>query len=139
MTDVIPGPLSERLRRLSTELRSLEDELKSGHTPEALHLQEFRRVLDNARMTAWTVSELLNARERRQDPAKVASFVVAERLRRCNHMLKDLCADFENEGVTWQTHGIQSLFETVKLLQVRLSKLIDDHRTRFEKVQEAGR
>jgi hypothetical protein len=139
MTDVTPDPLSERLRRLSTELRSLEDELKSGHTPEAPPLQEFRRVLDNARMTAWTVSELLNARERRQDPAKVASFVVAERLRRCNQMLKDLCADIENEGVTWQTHGIQSLFETVKTLQVHLSKLIDAHRARFEKVQEAGR
>lgn len=138
MTDVA-GSLSERLRRLSTELRSLEHELKSGHTPEAVQLQEFRRVLDNARMTAWTVSELLNARERQQDPVKVASFVVAERLRRCNQMLKDLFADIESEGVTWQTYGIQSLFETVKGLQVQLVKLINEHRARFEKVSETGR
>ena len=138
MTDVAVS-LSERLRRLSTELRSLEHELKSGHAPEAVHLQEFRRVLDNARMTAWTVSELLNARERQQDPAKVASFVVAERLRRCNQMLKDLCSDIEDEGVTWQTYGIQSLFETVKRLQVQLVKLIDEHRARFEEVGETGR
>jgi len=138
MTDVA-GFLSERLRRLSTELRSLEHELKSGQTPEAVHLQEFRRVLDNARMTAWTVSELLNARERQQDPAKVASFVVAERLRRCNQMLKDLCADIEGEDVTWQTYGIQGLFETVKQLQVQLVMLIEKHRARFEKVGETGR
>jgi hypothetical protein len=139
MTDAPSGAVNERLRRLSTELRSLEFELKAGQTPETLLLQEFRHVLDNARMTAWTVSELLNARERQQDPAKVISFVVAERLRRANQMLKDLCADIEQEGVTWQTHGIQSLFDTVKQLQIQLLKLIDEHRARFEKMSEVGR
>jgi hypothetical protein len=139
MTDDPSGHLSERLRLLSAELRSAELELKSGLVPEALLLQEFRHVLDNARMTAWTVSELLNARERQQDPAKVISFVLAERLRRANQMLKDLCADIEQEGVTWQTHGIQSLFDTVKQLQVKLIKLIDQHRARFEKMSEVGR
>jgi hypothetical protein len=139
MTDAPSGAVNERLRRLSSELRSLEFELKAGQTPEALQLQEFRHVLDNARMTAWTVSELLNARERQQDPAKVISFVVAERLRRANQMLKDLCADIEQEGVTWQTHGIQSLFDTVKQLQIQLLKLIDEHRARFEKMSEVGR
>jgi len=136
MMDPSSGTLSERLRRISAELRGLESELKSGETPEALMLQDFRHVLDNARMTAWTVSELLNARERQQDPAKVISFVVAERLRRSNQMLKDLCADIENEGVSWQTHGIQGLFETVKQLHVQLIKMIDEHRARFERVGE---
>jgi len=135
MTDGSSDPISERLRQLSVELRNLEVELKTGKPPEIPLLQEFRHVLDNARLTAWTVSELLNARERNQDPAKVTSFVVAERLRRANQMLKDLCADIEQEGVTWQTHGIQSLFDTVKQLQVQLIKLIDEHRTRFEKVR----
>jgi len=139
MAEVPSGAFSDRLRRLSTELRSVELELKSGEAPQTLQLQEFRYVLDNARMTAWTVSELLNARERQQDPAKVVSFVVAERLRRSNQMLKDLCADMEEEGVTWQTAGIQSLFETVKLLQVQLIKLIDEHRSRFERLSEVGR
>ncbi|HKD78117.1 MAG TPA: hypothetical protein VKH81_00380 [Candidatus Angelobacter sp.] len=139
MAEVPSGAFSDRLRRLSTELRSVELELKSGEAPQTLQLQEFRHVLDNARMTAWTVSELLNARERQQDPAKVVSFVVAERLRRSNQMLKDLCADMEEEGVTWQTAGIQSLFETVKLLQVQLIKLIDEHRSRFERLSEVGR
>lgn len=139
MTDDPSGHLSERLRQLSAELRSADLELKSGEAPEALLLQEFRHVLDNARMTAWTVSELLNARERQQDPAKVISFVVAERLRRANQMLKDLCADIEQEGVTWQTHGIQTLFDTVKQLQVQLVKLIEEHRARFKKMSEVGR
>lgn len=139
MTDDPSGHLSERLRLLSTELRSAEVELKSGMAPDPLLLQEFRHVLDNARMTAWTVSELLNARERQQDPAKVISFVVAERLRRANQMLKDLSADIDQEGVTWQDHGVQSLFDTVKHLQVQLIKLIDEHRARFKKMSEVGR
>src|SRR5215469_13459592 len=137
MSDDPSGRLSERLRRLSAELRSAESELKSGPTLEPLLLQEFRHVLDNARMTAWTVSELLNARERQQDPATVNSFLVAERLRRANQMLKDLCADVEQNGVTWETHGIQSLFETVKLLQVQLIKFIDAHRA--EKMSGVGK
>jgi hypothetical protein len=139
ITDGSSGALAERLRRLIEELRLAELELKSGEKPETPLLQEFRQVLDNARLTAWTVSELLNARERQQDPQKVLSFVVAERLRRSTQMLKDLSADIDHEGVTWQTHGVQTLFETVKLLQVQLIKVTEQHRIHFEKVGEAGR
>ena len=127
MTDS-SGNLGERFHQVTQELRLLECELKAGRTPDTLQLQEFRRVLDNARLTAWTVSELLNARERQQDPEKVLSFVVAERLRRSTQLLKDLAADLGHEGINWQTHGIQGLFEAVKLLQVQLIKLMDEYR-----------
>jgi hypothetical protein len=135
MTDPSSGPLAEKLRHLTMELRSLELELKSGQAPDKFQLQEFRHVLDNARLTAWTVSELLNARERQQNVEKVLSFVVAERLRRATQMLRELGADIEREGLTWQTHGIQNLFETVKLLQVQLLKLIEDNRGSYEQVR----
>jgi hypothetical protein len=139
MTDALADTLSERLRRISTELRSIDLELKSGTAPEAPLLQEFRYVLDNARLTAWTVSELLNARERNQNPAGVMSFLVAERLRRSTQMLKDLSADVGQKEVTWQTSGVSALFESVNALQVQLSQLVQEHRGRFEKVSEAGR
>ena len=138
MRDGSSGPLAERLRRLTAELKTVELELKSGETPDKVQLQEFRHMLDNARLTAWTVSELLNARAREQDVEKVLSFVVAERLRRATQMLKELGEDIEREGLTWQTHGVQNLFETVKLVQVHLLKLIDEHRGSFE-VKGAGR
>lgn len=138
MTDATAGTLTERLRRVSTELRSLEAELKSGQQPEAMQLQDFRYVLDNTRLTAWTVSEILNARERDQDPEKVLTFIVAERLRRSTQMLKDLCADVTQEGVTWKTHGVQGLFQTVNILQVELSRLLIEHRAQNERVADAG-
>jgi hypothetical protein len=136
MTDATRGAFSERLHAISGELREIDLALKSGTTPDVLHLQEFRQVLDNARLTAWTVSELLNAVETQKDPAKILSFVAAERLRRSNQILKDLCRDIDDQGVTWQTHGIQSLYDTVNTLQVQLRKLVSEHRGRFEKVSD---
>jgi len=139
MTDAIRGAFSERLRKISGELREIDLALKSGTTPDVLHLQEFRQVLDNARLTAWTVSELLNAVETQKDPAKVLSFVAAERLRRSNQILKDLCRDIDDHGVSWQTQGIQSLYDTVNTLQVQLRKLVSEHRGRYEKVSDGLR
>ncbi|HLK53853.1 MAG TPA: hypothetical protein VKU42_10365 [Candidatus Angelobacter sp.] len=139
MTDKIQGTLSGRVRQLSTDLREFDSDLKAGATPEVNLLQEFRQVLDNARMTAWTVSELLNAVETQKDPGKVLSFVAAERLRRSTQMLKDLCADIDCQGMTWQTSGIQGLYETVLMLQLQLSKVIDQHQGRLEKARGAAR
>ena len=139
MTDATRGAFSERLRAISGELREIDLALKSGTTPDVLHLQEFRQVLDNARLTAWTVSELLNAVETQKDPAKVLSFVAAERLRRSNQILKDLCRDIDDQGVSWQTQGIQNLYDTVNTLQVQLGKLVSEHRGRYEKVSDGLR
>jgi hypothetical protein len=139
MADDVRSALSGRLHQLSLELREIDSTLKSGAAPELLALQEFRQVLDNARMTAWTVSELLNAVESQKDPAKVLSFLSAERLRRSNQMLKDLSADIDECELTWQTFGIQALFETVSTLQLQLSNLIQEHRNSLEKVGGAVR
>jgi hypothetical protein len=139
MTATLPGGFSDRLRAISSELREIDVALKAGATPDLLLLQDFRHVLDTARLTAWTVSELLNVVESQKDPAKVLSFVAAERLRRSNQMLKDLCTDIDHHGVTWQTNGIQGLFDTVNSLQVQLRKLVEEHRGRFAKVSEAAR
>jgi len=139
MADGSSGPLAERLRRLTAELKTVELELKSGQTPDKMELQEFRHMLDNARLTAWTVSELLNAREREQDVEKVLSFVVGERLRRATQMLKELGADIEREGLTWQTHGVQTLFEAVNLVQLELLKLIEENRGAVQQGRGAGR
>jgi hypothetical protein len=139
MTATLPGAFSDRLKAISSELREIDLALKSGATPDLLLLQDFRHVLDNARLTAWTVSELLNVVESQKDPAHVLSFVAAERLRRSNQMLKDLCTDIDHQGVTWQTNGIQGLFDTVNSLQVQLRKLVEEHRGRFARVSEAAR
>jgi hypothetical protein len=130
--DACSEALSARLRSLTGELLTLDRELKSNQTPDASVLQEFREALDNVRLTAWTVGELLNARETKRDPGTVLSFLTSERLRRFSQLVKDLSADIEHQGITWQTYGIQGLRRHVGMLQERLGNLVDKQRTTNE-------
>lgn len=118
------NPFSAKTRKLTSELRTLDLELKAGEKPEGPVLREFRQALDNVRMTAWTVNELMNARDLKKDPHTVLSFLTAERLRRFGQMVEDLCADIEEDEVTWQTRGIQALSDSVRQLQDRLNSLV---------------
>jgi hypothetical protein len=85
-------------------------------------LNEFRQTVDNVRLTAWSVSELLNAERIKKDPNTVLAFLSAERLRRFEQLVKSLCGDIERGLITVQTNGIQSLFDSVETLQQRLTE-----------------
>jgi hypothetical protein len=118
-------------------LRQLERDLKSGAISDASALQEFRTALDEIRMTSWTASELHNAQPGRKE--LLASFLAAERLRRFAQMLRDLSLDLEHEDVTWESGGIQTLFDSVTHLQSRLDRLIREHRAGFRNLKDDKR
>jgi hypothetical protein len=111
------------LLSVTTELQTLDQRLKARPFPDGAVLREFRQALDNVRLTAWTVSELVNALEIRRDPQAVMSFLTAERLRRFSQMVNDLCSDLDHDGVRWPSHGIQRLQESLNLLRGRLDRL----------------
>src|SRR5215831_7730685 len=119
MSEISSTSSSAKLIELTSELRALDRNLKSGLTPDGPLLREFRQALDNVRMTAWTTNELMDARHARRDPETVLSFLTAERLRRFSQMVKDLCSDLDANNATVQTHGVQTLAESVKTLQDR--------------------
>jgi hypothetical protein len=123
MKDQFLQSFSAKLIELTSELRALDHELKSGETPEGPLLREFRMALDHVRMTAWTTNELMDARDASRDPATVLSFLTAERLRRFTQMVKDLSCDIQVQGLTWQTQGIQGLSESLHMLQQLLGRL----------------
>jgi len=124
--------LSARLRELRLEFQLLEGELSSMSESDSLALREFRHSLDDLRMTAWTISELINARSTEKNPEVVRSFLSAERLRRFGQMMRDLSGDLDDEGFVWETSGLQSLYESVSQLQARLSKLFAVHPPEFK-------
>ena len=124
MTHIKEKSFSVRLSQLTSELRTLEADLKSGTMPDGPLLREFRQALDNARTTAWTVNELMDARHAGRDPHMVLSFLTAERLRRFSQMVKDLCGDIDHEGTTWQAQGVQDLADSLEKLQEQLAKLV---------------
>jgi hypothetical protein len=128
---------ASRLRALTTELRTLERDLKAGSISEPAGMHDFRHALDELRMTAWAASELHNARPERQ--ATVASFLAAERIRRFAQMIRDFSTDLEHQDLTWESGGIQSLFDSVAVLQSRLERLIRQHRATYRNLKDEQR
>jgi len=125
---------ASRLRALTAELRALERDLKAGSVADQAAMHDFRHTLDEIRMTAWTASELHNARPERQ--ATMASFLAAERIRRFAQMIRDFSLDLEHQDLTWESGGIQSLFDSVAALQSRLERLIRQHRATYRNLKD---
>ncbi|MBZ5507020.1 MAG: hypothetical protein LAO78_16310 [Acidobacteriia bacterium] len=126
--------LASRLRSLTAELRGLEQELKSSPISDAAALHDFRHAVDEIRMAAWTASELHNAQPGRKE--LLASFLAAERIRRFAQMIRDLSVDLEHQDVSWESGGIQTLFDSVSVLQSRLDRLIREHRANFRNLKD---
>jgi hypothetical protein len=114
--------LTFEIKHLSGELRRLEQRLRTEPEPDPMALNEFRQAVDNARLTAWSVSELLNAQHIRKEPNTVLAFLSAERLRRFDQLVKNVCGDIERGLITVETTGMQSLGESVDNLQQRLTQ-----------------
>jgi hypothetical protein len=131
--------LSARLRALTAELRALDVELKSEKVPDVVALQDFRSTLDDVRLTAWTVNELMTTREAGKDTEPVLSFLSAERLRRLARLMSDVSADIDHGLFTWESSGIQPLTDASAVLQTRLATLLAGHRALYQKVRDGSR
>jgi hypothetical protein len=120
--------LSSELRQFSSELRRLEQRLQSDAAPDIVALHEFRHAVDNVRLTAWSVSELINAQQAKRNPDAVLTFLAAERLRRFDQMVRNLCADIDRRVITFHTDGMESLLDSVQTLHVRLREWFSERK-----------
>src|SRR6266853_6176369 len=137
MTNV-PDSLTVEINHLTSQLRHVEHRLKSEAAPNAVALNEFRHAVDNARLTAWSVSELINVEHTKKNPETVMAFLAAERLRRFDQMVRNLCADIERRMVTFQTNGMHSLIDSVNMLQQRLTQRFSDREPQKYKIKDAS-
>jgi hypothetical protein len=137
MTNV-PDSLTVEINHLTSQLRHVEHRLKSEAAPDAVALNEFRHAVDNARLTAWSVSELINVEHTKKNPETVMAFLAAERLRRFDQMVRNLCADIERRMVTFQTNGMHSLIDSVNMLQQRLTRRFSDREPQKYKIKDAS-
>jgi len=124
----IPEKLTLEIKQLTSELKRVELRLKSEAAPDAVALNEFRHAVDNVRLTAWSVSELINAEHTKKNPETVMAFLAAERLRRFDQMVKNLCADIERRAITLQTNGMESLLDSVETLHIRLRERFSERK-----------
>jgi hypothetical protein len=130
--------LTLEIKHLTSELRRVEYRLKAESAPDTVALNEFRHAVDNVRLTAWSVSELFNAEHSKKNSETVLAFLAAERLRRFDQMVRNLCGDIERRMVTFQTNGMQSLIDSVNMLQQRLTQRFSDREPQKYKIKDAA-
>ena len=130
--------LTFEIKQLSAELKRMEQQLQMGPAPDAVALNEFRQAVDNVRLTAWSVSELINAERIKKDPDKVLAFLYAERLRRFEQLVRNLCSDIERRVLTFHTNGMPTLVDSVNLLQQRLLQCVKEKGQPDYKVKDAA-
>lgn len=114
-------PLPSQLKNLSAALMHVDLRLQSETAPDLVLLNMFRQAVDNVRLTAWSVSELINAQRAKKEPDKVLAFLSAERLRRLDQLVRNLCGDMERGVITCNNYGMHSLLDSVNVLQKRLA------------------
>jgi hypothetical protein len=130
--------LTLEIKQLTSELKRVENRLKSEAAPDPVALNEFRHAVDNVRLTGWSVSELINAEYTKKNPETVLAFLAAERLRRFDQMVRNLCGDIERRMVTFQTNGMHSLIDSVNTLQERLTQRFSDRESQKYKIKDAS-
>jgi hypothetical protein len=123
MREIFSRSVNGKLRKLTAELRALDQRLKSNPSLEGAWLREFRQALDNVRLTAWSVNELLNARQSGKNQQAVISFLTAERLRRFSQMARDLSRDLEQDGTSWPAQAVRDLENSLAALGARLTTI----------------
>lgn len=123
--------LSARLRAVTAELRAIDVELKSDKVPDVVTLQDFRSTLDDVRLTAWTVNELMTMRESGKSTGPMLSFLAAERLRRLARMMSDVSADIQHGVLSSESSGVQPLSDSSAVLHARLTTLLANHRAQL--------
>lgn len=114
---------AEKLKRIISELNQLNKELQADDAQDLPALADLRQALDNLRLTAWSASELFQARNAGKDPDGITTFLVGERLRRFEQMVDHLCADFDRQALPHDGYVVRPLYRAVQELQQRIKRI----------------
>lgn len=123
--DPAPGEsgLSPRLAKLTSEVRAVEEIMKSGDVDTRV-LAEFRRAVDQVRLTAWVVQQWFERQAQQKDPYTLLPQLTKERMRRMAQLSTDLALDIDTAEVTHEEEGIVQLSEAVGRLHERLLRIV---------------
>ena len=118
-----------RLKRAATELRTIEEEIKSGGADPQV-LREFRESVDYVRKTAWAVYEWQERQFKHKDAATVLSLLTSERVRRATQLNQAIVADLGTHQLTPDSPGIPEFLKAIERTAERLRSegMDDQHR-----------
>lgn len=115
--------MGERLQNLSTRLRELEKDIEAGRRVDPVVLRDFREAVDNIRKTAWVVQSWLKKQRQKGDPCPLLPLLAEERIRRAAELCRNLASDLDAVEVTFESEGLQDLYQAVAALHRPLSHL----------------
>ena len=105
------------IKQLASEVRRLEKRLRVEPDPSSDALTELRHALDDARLTAWSVSTLITVGRASRVRNAALAFVAVERIRRVEQLVKNICGDIEGRAITLQKNEMDSLLNSVNSLR----------------------
>jgi HAMP domain-containing protein len=114
--------LSSRLKKTSDELRDLQHSVKTGMINVKV-LMEFRNATERARQASAAVQDWLDAQGKGNDPYKLMSQVMSQRVEMATNLLQDVTHDLESGDVDFDTPGLAELAKTVQALADRMNRL----------------
>jgi PilZ domain len=117
--------VSAGIYKVSAELRELEARLAGGSNLDPKVLGEFRRTMDSARQTAWSVQQLLESGDSVRATAGLLSEFEARRIRSATELVHELVLDIDSNAIHLGTEGLAGLVAAVAQLHQRLTSLTD--------------
>jgi phage terminase large subunit-like protein len=114
--------LSSRLKKTNEELKDLQDSVKTGMI-NVKALMDFRNATERARQASAAVQQWLEAQGKGNDPYKLMSQVMGQRVEMATQFIKEVTHDFESGDVDFDTPGLPELNKAVRTLAERFSKL----------------
>ena len=124
MTETTPftPELSSRLKKTNEELKDLQRLVKTG-TINVKVLMEFRNATQRAREASAAVQDWLETQNKGNDPYKLMSRVMTQRVEMATQLIADVVHDLESGDVDFETPGLPELHNAVKALAERMRRL----------------
>lgn len=114
--------LSSRLQRTNEELKDLQHSVKTGMINVKV-LMEFRNASERARQASAAVQQWLEAQGKGNDPYKLMSQVMGQRVEMATQLLQEVTHDLESGDLEFDTPGLSELGKAVQLLAERMNRL----------------
>lgn len=91
-----------RLQNVASELRQIQELLKTQEAVDPSILTDFRDAVNRVRNTAWAVEQYANTKTTETDPDTVVSMLAGERVRVAYQLCKLIQSDLENPKIRFQ-------------------------------------
>ncbi len=115
--------ISGRLKKVTSELRDIQQLLTTNPELDMRVLFEFREAVNHVRHTAWAVEQWLRLKTQKGDTFTVLSVLAIERVRIASELCTGLMMDLDANEVTAETEGMEKLVPAVKKFAERLASL----------------